>query len=155
MKVFIQAQRLSCIQAGRLGPTCAHAQCFLLWPVGVCSRLELCGRGRGPPVSCSPFFLPFSQCLASAANLTFAFFSDPSFVLYLSFRGLYVWGIGVDKERLRNGNSTGVRGRFLGTEFMHFCKHLIFILFEQALSQCRTKWVEMQKSKERNVKVGR
>ena len=64
-------------------------------------------------------------------------------------------GSGVDKERLGRGNSTGVRGRFWGTECLHFSKHLIFILFEQALSQCRPKRVEMQKSKERNVKVGR
>lgn len=61
----------------------------------------------------------------------------------------------MDKEGLGNGNSTVVRVRFLGTKCMHFCKHLIFILFEQTLSQCRPKWVEMQKFKETNVKVGR
>ena len=32
------------------------------------------------------------------------------------------------------------------TECRHPCEHLIFIFLEQALSQRRTKWVEMQKS---------
>lgn len=38
---------------------------------------------------------------------------------------------------------------------MHPREHVIFILSEQALSQSRPKWVEMQKSNEIRLTVGR
>lgn len=56
----------------------------------VCSRLGLCAE-EGSRLSPTPrLFLPFYQCLASAANPTFALLSAPSFQAVFKLRGLDV-----------------------------------------------------------------
>lgn len=55
----------------------------------VCSRLELCGRGRGLPVSYSPLFFPSTSArLLLPIPLLFSFLRLPRFMLYLN---LAVW----------------------------------------------------------------
>ena len=101
MKVLIQAQRLSCIQPERLGPTCAHAQGSFAAASGCVQDWNLVGGGGdlqslalaslslppGPVLSFCPF-LPFPFCLLSA----------PSSHAVLKLRGLNGLGVALTRR---------------------------------------------------------
>lgn len=126
---------------------------FLLQPVGVFTTGTLWERERAACLLLPlfPFLLPV---LGFCCQPYFCFLFGPFFYAVFKLRGLNVLKVVLTRNGLEMGTALVSGEDFRGTKCMHFCKHLIFILFEQALSQCRLKWVEMQKSKETNLRVG-
>lgn len=113
MKVFIQAQRLSCIQPERLGPTCAHAQCSCAAASG-CVTAETVWE-RGPPGSCSPIFpslLPVLGCCRQPPVLVLLCL--PLFTVQnLSLEAWMYWE-SYRHKRLENRNSASYQGGLWG-----------------------------------------